>query len=187
MIQPLLKPKLVGALAVPDPLADLIEEPCPGVFTFEALTPTSCKQLLEDLARFETVAPNSMNRYGAVLADIGYGPLCESLLHNLVNPLVRRLYPSIGRLSSYHGFTVSYSSKQRSLDSHVDSSDVTLNICLGEVFTGGRLVFRDDDDGIVAKIDHRVGTAVLHPGDYTHQAQNIRSGRRTNLILWCRK
>jgi hypothetical protein len=182
-----LKKQLAKALAAPDPLAKLIEEPYPGVFTFDAFTRTYCKRLLKELSLFEDVAPNSMNRYGRVLRDIGYGSLCEVLLFDLVNPLVRRLYPSMGRLHSYHGFTVGYSSKQRSLDRHFDSSDMTLNICLGGEFTGGKLVFRDDNGGVLCKLDHTVGKAVLHPGDYMHQAQNIKSGTRTNLILWCIK
>ena len=179
--------RLARALSVPDPLAKLISEPAPGVFTFEAFTPRYCKRLLSELSKFEDVAPNSMNRYGRVLQDIGYAHLCEDLLFNLVNPLVRRLYPSIGGLNDYHGFTVSYSKKQRSLDRHVDSSIITLNICLGGDFKGGKLVFSDDDGDVLAKLDHKVGTAVLHPGDYLHEAKNIRSGQRTNLILWCRK
>lgn len=184
-IAPPLRLPLANALEAPDPLAKLIEEPCPGVFTFDAFTKGYCNKLLKELSQHEDVAPNSMNRYGRVLKDIGYGPLCEYLLDKLVNPLTRRFYPSFGTLRHYHGFTVSYSNKQRSLDVHHDDSDITLNICLGGDFKGGKLVFLDDDGKSVAKLEHVVGRAVLHPGAHYHQAQNIKSGNRTNLIMWC--
>ena len=43
-----------------------------------------------------------------------------------------------GDLSDVHAFTVRYrENEDRMLDSHVDSSDVTLNLCLGGSFEGG--------------------------------------------------
>lgn len=184
-VQPRLRAPLSRALAAPDPIAPLVEEIAQGVFVFDAMPPSYCERLRKDLATFPSVAPNSMNRYGLVLADAGYGALCETLLVDVVNPLARRFYPSFGPLTKYHGFTVNYSAKQRNLDAHHDDCDVTLNICLGGDFKGGKLAFYDDDDNIVATLDHVVGQAVLHPGSYSHAAQNIRSGTRTNLILWC--
>ncbi len=62
-----------------------------------------------------------------------------------------------------------------------------IDVCLGGNFTGGRLVFIGPGGVTDCKIDHKVGTAVLHPGEYMHQAQNTKTGERTNLILWCRK
>jgi predicted 2-oxoglutarate/Fe(II)-dependent dioxygenase YbiX len=89
-------------------------------------------------------------------------------------------------LRKYHGFVVNYDpKKQGSLDLHEDSSAVTLNACLGRGFTGGKLVFRDDGGKILARVEHKVGQAVLHLGEQQHEAQNIRSGQRSNLILWC--
>lgn len=176
---------LALALEAPDPLAELIEEPTPGVFVFDAFTPAYCKHLLAELDQFGDVQPNSMNKYGRVLEDIGYQPFCDSLLDTLVNPLVRRVYPGMGRMKDVYGFTITYSRKQRNLDQHYDSSDATLNICLGRDWSGGRLVFLDDDGRIEAKLNQRVGRAVLHPGSYMHKAQNVTRGERCNLILWC--
>ncbi len=180
-----LRPKLDRALKAKDPLARLIEEPAPGVFVFDALAPGFCERLLTETEQLESAAPNSMNKYGLVLEDVGLGAFGERLLRTIVRPLARRFYPRIGELRRCHGFVVRYTRNQRSLDLHYDQSDVTLNICLGPEFTGGRLVFRDNEGKALAKLDHVVGRAVLHLGSHLHQAQAIRSGRRSNLILWC--
>jgi len=181
-----LKPRLRSALAVHDPLAGLIAEPCPGVFVFDAFTPAFCERLLRDIEQYPSVEPNSMNRYGTVLKEIGLGPFGQRVLTKLVSPLARRCYPRFDQLRHYHGFVVNYDmKKQRSLDPHLDESDVTLNVCLGREFTGGKLIFRDEHDRVIAKLDHEVGQAVLHLGTQLHQAENIKSGKRSNLILWC--
>jgi hypothetical protein len=177
------------ALDVKDLLVPLIEEPAEGVFTFDLFHHAYCADLLDEVAKHEPKEPpNSMNRYGLVLDEAGMGSICQILLTKVVNPLVRRVYPRLGPLKSYHGFIVSYDpKKQGSLDLHRDDSLVTLNVCLGHTFTGGRLVFRYDDGGIATKIDHRIGRAVLHLGEQLHEAQKIRTGTRSNLILWCRQ
>jgi hypothetical protein len=180
--------KLHNALQATDRLARLIESPCAGVYTFDLYGAGYCGVLRREFAQHESEAPNSMNKYGLVLRDAGHGALCEQLLRDVVAPLSRRLFPHVGHLGSYHGFTVSYDKrKQGSLDLHVDDSLVTLNVCLSSVFTGGRLVFRDEAGKIQARLDHRIGRAVLHLGAHQHQAQHIRTGKRTNLILWCRR
>lgn len=192
------KEKLATALALPyalnaallarDPLAALVTSPCAGVYVFDAFTPQFCAKLLVQFDRHERDAPNTMNKYGLVLRDAGYGALCEHLLREVAAPLACRFYPHVGLLKSYHGFTVDYDTKkQGSLDLHVDDAFVTLNVCLGRKFTGGKLVFRDADGKITARLDHVVGRAVLHLGDHQHEAQKIRTGTRSNLILWCRK
>lgn len=182
----MLEARFLRALHAKDPLARLVEEPCPGVFTFNAFTGGFCRELLAEVDKHESYAPNSMNKYGLVLKEAGMGRLCERLLQTVVNPLVRRYYPRIGHLGSYHGFIVNYDpKKQGSLDLHEDSSTVTLNVCLGRTFTGGKLLFRNPAGKILARIEHEVGQAVLHLGSQEHQAQTIRSGQRSNLILWC--
>jgi predicted 2-oxoglutarate/Fe(II)-dependent dioxygenase YbiX len=129
-----------------------------------------------------------MNKYGQVLKDIDMGYLCDDLLNTVVNPLVRRFYPSIGKLKDTHGFIVNYDpKKQGSLDLHYDDALVTLNICLGRKFTGGKLVFHDDDGTTMATVEHKIGQAVLHLGEHQHQALKITSGQRSNIILWCRR
>lgn len=102
-----------------------------------------------------------------------------------------------------HAFTIRYTtSGDKKLDTHVDDADVTLNICLGKQFTGGRLYFQGLKDSTISKvpqgthsyfkdgkeyfIDHQIGKGLLHLGKHIHGAQNITSGERINLIVWCK-
>jgi len=75
------------------------------------------------------------------------------------------------------------------LDMHSDSSDVTLNVCLGREFAGSTLTFCGlvgNRDHRVAKhvYVHRVGKAVIHLGRQRHGADDLHSGERLSLILW---
>lgn len=100
-------------------------------------------------------------------------------------------------LDTHHGFAVEYAlDKDRKLDFHVDDSEVTLNVCLGVDFEGGELYFgglrcplhqqeppKPEEQFLCA---HEVGLGLLHLGRHRHAATPIRSGRRVNLILWCK-
>jgi hypothetical protein len=70
-------------------------------------------------------------------------------------------------------------------------------VCLGREFTGGTIYF----NGLLCRmcqqssfpstqeyveIKHKVGRALLHRGQHRHGANEIASGERYNLILWCR-
>ncbi len=85
-----------------------------------------------------------------------------------------------------YAFTISYESrKQRSLAAHCDTSDVTLNACLGSDWEGGDLVFYDDRERPIYQLEHRVGQVVVHRGNHVHRAKPITAGKRVNLVLWC--
>ena len=83
-----------------------------------------------------------------------------------------------------------------SLGFHVDTSEVTLNVCLGRSFEGGSLFFRGvrcplHQQGAAraeeeVEYTHAPGMALLHRGKHRHGAHAITSGERHNLILWCR-
>ena len=86
--------------------------------------------------------------------------------------------------------------KDLELGFHVDSSDVTLNVCLGRQFEGGGLFFRGvrcaaHQQGPARPEEevsyaHTPGIAILHRGKHRHGAHRITRGERHNLILWCR-
>jgi hypothetical protein len=74
------------------------------------------------------------------------------------------------------GFIVDYEiGKDKKLDFHVDDSEVTINVCLGESFEGGSLYFggircdAHQQSPIPPKdhvnVPHSVGTALLHAGE----------------------
>ena len=83
-----------------------------------------------------------MNNYGVVLNDIGLRPSLNAL-QTLVQPVAQALFPVEGAtLDDHHTFVVSYRPEQdKGLDMHIDNSDVTLNVCLGEEFTASGLTF----------------------------------------------
>jgi hypothetical protein len=175
----------------------------PGVWSLPLLTAEGCEALLEDLdargARDSAGAgPNSMHSYGAVLADLGLGPLASALRAELVAPLGRALFASLGGadLTAEHGFLAEYGADaDEELGYHVDDSVVTLNLCLGEDFSGTELYFRgvrcDEhrqtpwSPSEAFELEHEPGQAILHAGRHRHGVHPLRRGRRRNLILWC--
>jgi len=73
---------------------------------------------------------------------------------------------------------------------HTDNSDVTFNICLGREFTGATLSFCGDMGAprhrlLSYQYQHRRGRAVMHLGRRRHGADDIETGERLNLIVWC--
>ena len=218
-LQSLMHPDLVSVLSMEgdkkEAFKKICEEVTPGVFAFQVFngtTHTLNQQLLEELENIEAWAvksgwqlsrPNSMNRYGLVLKDVGLAAVSQSLTRALVWPLATLLWPEqFSDLSDVHAFTVRYrENEDRMLDSHVDSSDVTLNLCLGGSLKGREKYFQSHSDALPDLMSsphpsecshckvgyhHQVGSALIHLGKHIHGAHPIRKGSRSNLILWCR-
>jgi len=157
-----------------------------------------------EVDRFEASAfprrrPNTMNRLGLVVNEIGLAELMSDLLARLVAPLCAALYPAeaaTAALDAHHSFVVQYKADladegDAGLDMHHDASEATLNVCLGRDFTGAGLRFC----GRFGGADHRhmrhvhahaKGQAVVHLGRHRHGADDISSGERLNLIVWAR-
>ncbi|GAV65741.1 2OG-FeII_Oxy domain-containing protein [Cephalotus follicularis] len=186
----------------------IMAEPIPGVFTFEMLQPQFCELLLSEVENFERwvhetklriMRPNTMNKYGAVLDDFGMETMLDEFLDQFILPISRVFFPEVGgsTLDSHHGFVVEYGiDRDVELGFHVDDSEVTLNVCLGKQFSGGELFFRgvrcdkhvnsETQPEETLDYSHVPGRAVLHRGRHRHGARATTSGRRVNLILWCR-
>ncbi|CAH2053408.1 unnamed protein product [Thlaspi arvense] len=179
----------------------IIYEPSPGVFVFDMLLPSFCEMMLAEIDNFEhwvgeskfrIMRPNTMNKYGAVLDDFGLDTMLEKLMEVF--------FSDVGgaTLDSHHGFVVEYG-KDRDVDLgfHVDDSEVTLNVCLGNQFVGGELFFRgtrcEKHVNTATKSDeifdycHIPGQAVLHRGRHRHGARATTAGHRVNMLLWCRR
>jgi len=159
----------------------------PDVFVRRLFSSRECAEWLDEIAkqpRDRREAPNSMNKYGVVLGG-SMRVYLAGLVWDYVCPVAEKHYPDIRSLKKHpYAFSIDYSVKtQKSLASHHDSSDVTLNVCLGKKFTGGDLVFSSGRKRFVLK--HEVGQAVIHRGSHVHRAMPLLSGERTNLILWC--
>ena len=99
-------------------------------------------------------------------------------------------------LDHHRSFTVRYepegAGKDVDLAYHFDDAEMTLNVNLGGHFEGGELLFgglkSDGDEKHSARYPHfhREGIAILHRGSHCHEALPVESGKRTNLIMWCR-
>ncbi|XP_057423349.1 2-oxoglutarate and iron-dependent oxygenase domain-containing protein CP2-like [Lotus japonicus] len=186
----------------------VMAEPSRGIYTFAMLQPQFCEMLVSEVDHFERwvhetkfriMRPNTMNQYGAVLDDFGMETMLERLMNEFIRPISQVFFTEVGgsTLDSHHGFVVEYgTNRDVELGFHVDDSEVTLNICLGNRFSGGELFFRgvrcDEHVNTEAQLEeifdysHRPGHAILHCGRHRHGARPTVSGERINLILWCR-
>lgn len=206
-LAPLLHPRLVAALSQGD-VATLLEPVGPGLLTLPVLSDSGRRRLLAEIDAIEAAtqagqlaldAPNSMHVYGVQLAQVGLDRLAQALCREVAQPVAAVGFPELGPLvlDDAHGFTVSYAHhRDRDLAFHVDDATVTLNLCLAHEGDGAEVVF----EGVRCP-DHRqdatrdaervawlpqTGVALVHLGAHRHSTRPIQSGRRTNLIVWCR-
>ena len=214
-------PDLAGLLG-PDPLAPplarelvsdapdwgrLLEEVGPRVFALPLLRAEACARLLGEVDRRQAGAleagaggraPNSMHGYGAVLGELGLDALLRELRERVVAPIAAVHYADVGglELDGEYGFLAEYGrDADDELGFHVDDSAVTLNLCLGERFSGTELYFRGlrcdehrqlpPTPGEAFEYVHEPGVAILHAGRHRHGVYPLLRGRRRNLILWC--
>jgi hypothetical protein len=149
-------------------------------------------------AGHRVVPPNSMNRYGAILDDLGFEPLMTHVVKHVVEPLAGHVFPEVSAcgLDGHHAFVVDYSPETDDhLSWHMDDAEVTLNLCLGTEFNGGDLVFRGRrcpwhrdspwENHEVFQYAHQPGAVLIHAGTHRHEALPVTSGFRRNLIIWC--
>ena len=173
-----------------------------GIYSFELFTPALCALMLDEIDGFEATdlprrRPNTMNRAGLIVNEIGMHSLLSSVLEMVVAPLSHALYASEAFASSldhHHSFVVQYSTADggdSGLDMHHDAAEVTLNVCLGREFAGAGLRFcgefgSSEHRRTKAVHAHVPGRAVIHLGRQRHGADDISSGERLNLIMWAR-
>eukprot|EP00808_Paulinella_micropora_P008787 g69471.t1 len=197
-------------------------ELCPGVYAGKFLSQEYCADLMEELAHYTAEAskpgatlpirrPNSMNSYGLVLNDLGFRAPVFYLLDNYLQAVFDALYPAAltQELNDHHTFLIQYEpGEDADLASHVDSSLITINVCLGKDFTGGQLYFHglkgstqsandpyetphpqapEGCKHCIALYTHQPGFAVIHLGRQIHGANRITSGLRSNVVIWYRK
>ncbi|TRY63022.1 hypothetical protein TCAL_00796 [Tigriopus californicus] len=174
-----------------------------GVFSFPAFTPDFCQELVDELNSIEhhpnlpLNRPNTMNKYGTALDDVGFTNVVDTLRQEFIQPLCDRLYKDERfQLDSHKAFTVKYLDNDFKNDEglaiHFDNAEVTLNVALTENFDGGEVVFHGrSSNGLNQQpppigINHEVGQGILHLGCQLHEALPITNGTRVNLIIWMR-
>lgn len=148
-------------------------------------------------------------RIRVVLTDgsTGEGPQmwCAWFVRRVLREIAIALFHSTPVLHA-HGYVLRYrrlEKKQQPVDAtalkfHTDDSDYTFNCCLGRYWTGGDLLFVDDDDarrpgspiadeeeqkGTLWRYTHRVGCGVIHDDCY-HAVEPLVSGERVQLVFW---
>ncbi|RWS14885.1 2-oxoglutarate and iron-dependent oxygenase domain-containing protein 2-like isoform X1 [Dinothrombium tinctorium] len=167
------------------------------IYSFPVFTRKFCQDFIEEINHFENSAmpkerPNTMNKYGILLNEIGFDDFLTSM-RNIVSQISNIFYADWGGkdLDSQKAFTVHYKEGQDlELATHFDNSEITLNICVGNVFTGGELFFLNNRDcydvNSIIRFIHDIGRGVLHLGNQLHGAMPIESGERYNIIFWMR-
>jgi hypothetical protein len=139
-----LNPDLVRSLSIESQNKQLFaslfwETAISGVYTLQLFTPSFTQLLIEELAHQEASGiplrrPNGMNRYGAILSDLGFSDMMDRLVADYLVVAARHLFPNhVGPndISQSYPFTVQYQPGQDvQLAEHTDASTVTVNICL---------------------------------------------------------
>jgi len=181
----------------------LFEEVIPGVFASNQLfTKAFQEELLDELEHVEGSGiprrrPNGMNRYGVILDQVGMQSALAGFATEYVRPLAATLFPDlVGPLDAeeHYAFTVRYEATgDTELAKHANASVVTLNLCLGRLgWQGGGLRFFRYE-GLYAlpsasagagEVAFEPGLAIFHRGQHKHQALQLLSGERTNIIIW---
>ncbi|KAM7280228.1 hypothetical protein ACFE04_007362 [Oxalis oulophora] len=187
----------------------VMSEPAPGVFTFKMFNSEFCELMISEIQNLkqwveennvQILRPNTVNEFGIVLDDFGLESMLKTLLDGCISPIATVFYLEVGgaTLDSHHGFAVEYGEGNDSeLGLHVDDSEITLDVCLGQQFSGGDLYFsgtRCDQhvntprlsEDITFEYAHVPGHAVLYRGRSRHVVRATTSGHIINLILWCR-
>ncbi|KAJ0849614.1 putative procollagen-lysine 5-dioxygenase [Helianthus annuus] len=188
-------------------IRSIMSEPVPGVYTFNMLNLNFCQKLIHEVKHFEAWArntdssilrPNTGNGYGVSLDDIGMKATLDKLMEDYISLISRVLFPDVGggSLDSRHGYVLQYGrDKVIKEDLHVDDSEVTLHVCLGNQFAGGELVFggqrcKDHVNGgthIEKEFDYLLpvgGQAIIHRGCRLYGAKPIKFGHRYNFLMW---
>lgn len=179
----------------------LLKELRPGLWTFPVLSETFCDWLEAELSHFRSsglpcTAPNTMNRHGVILSELGFYPgLLDPFVYRYVDVVASRLVASHTEgLDSYRAFTVLYDAQKdgdRELALHYDNAEVTLNVNIGGQWEGGQVAFyglctEPENSRPPYEVTLRRGHGVLHAGLDLHKALPITSGSRHNLIIWSR-
>jgi len=179
-----------------------------GIFVFPFFKSSFCAQFVEECENLEKHnaiknRPNSMNKYGFTINDIGFEEFTTLIMKQFITPMTSHLFGESwsSKCETNHSFVVKYSlGEDIQLKDHKDISDITLNVCLGKSFTGSKLHFYGRQSSTLSlpinnsgsyqrefqmiEFEHRVGTAILHLGQHVHGVDKLTSGQRWNLVMW---
>jgi len=189
---------------------DLFQETnAPGVYGFHMFTDEFHQLFTEELdyqisSGIPLRRPNGMNRYGAILSELGLDSIVNVMVDRYLRPVGQMLYPDFtgtNDADEYFSFVVRYKMDEDvELAEHTDASVVTINLCLGKPgFEGGSLYFKglrwidENENGAIntgtafakrKEIVMEPGMGIIHLGRHEHAALPLTGGERTNMIVW---
>ena len=211
-----------------DPI-NFLEKPLDGIWVFRVFSNVLCNKLLLESENYIQQSlfsnnsgllpikrPNSMNSYGLVLNTIGMKKSWTYFIKQIIKPLSDLLlYHYLTNnnkeylFTNHHTFIIRYKQGEDiNLDTHIDASKVTLNICIGnqkEGFEGAFVYFHGLESGennkqlyqtphpddnckhCLYKLFHQIGFGVLHVGNYIHGTTTLQRGERSNVVIWCKE
>jgi hypothetical protein len=178
------------------------------VYTFQLFTPSFVQLLREELEHHEASGiplrrPNGMNRYGAILSNLGFSNMMDRLVADYLVIAARHFFPkNVGPSDITHSypFTVHYQPGQDvKLSEHTDASTITFNICLQPSAQETKVLYFKEQRTLqpntppeaasAAYIDLATpGEAVIHLGQHVHGVANVDTSPmespRQQLVVW---
>jgi len=151
-------------------------------------------QLIQEFEHAEHIGACVISK-GLLLENIGLSSFIEHLLESYLAHIAAFVYSHTLPLRSHQSFVVKYEpGHQAIMSTHIDESDITFNVCLGEEFTGSALYFVDKRrvenryvDEETFSVQHKPGRLVVHLGNAHHGVKPIISGCRYNMVVWCKR
>ncbi|CAE7321793.1 kif5 [Symbiodinium necroappetens] len=217
--------KVVQGLRVSGPAAasiaglkseGLLEELRPGIWSFPVFTTAFCDAFESELGHFRASglprsAPNTMNRHGVIMSELGFEELLDPLVFEHVNVLASqtlgfvawltlfavRCTPTQGRLlpafteflDSYRGFTVLYEATQdgdKGLAMHYDNAEVTLNVNIGGTWQGHVAYYglaTSKEESPPFEVSLRKGYGIFHAGLELHKVNYTYSPEQLLVLV----
>ncbi|XP_048885133.1 multifunctional procollagen lysine hydroxylase and glycosyltransferase LH3 [Brienomyrus brachyistius] len=183
--------------AIFDDDTNFIEQPCPDVYWFPALSDRMCDELVETMEhngqwsggkhKDERLAGGYENvpTVDIHMNQIGFEKEWLKYLKEYIVPVVEKLYPGYySKARAIMNFVVRYRpDEQPFLRPHHDSSTYTINIALnhkGKDFQGGGSRFLRYNCQVETP---RKGWSFMHPGRLTHYHEGLPTTQGTRYIM----
>lgn len=170
-----------------------VDEVAPNVYKFPLFTPKFCNLLIEETELRNGWTNNRHKHYptyDVTLKKMGMHRVYTEAMNRYVMPLAMHLWTLAGdewTQMKADNFVVKYHPDKRAyLSPHHDGSDVTVNVCLNNAYTGGGTVFPKYKTVVNVT---EPGTAIIHPGMITHYhgARPIVDGTRYILVSFLKR
>ncbi|XP_053271808.1 multifunctional procollagen lysine hydroxylase and glycosyltransferase LH3 [Pleuronectes platessa] len=174
-----------------------VEQPCPDVYWFPALSEKMCDHLvetMEDNNQWSGGKHNDERLAGGYenvptvdihMTQIGFEKEWLKFLKEYIAPVTEKLYPGyFPKSQAIMNFVVRYRpDEQPSLRPHHDSSTFTINVALNSKnidYEGGGCRFLRYDCKVESP---RKGWTFMHPGRLTHYHEGLPTTRGTRYIM----